>query len=259
MGTRGRGRLFLILMTMMKHASLALTLVLGAALFGSTASAQLLDTAGSVNLNGSATSNEATVDTAVDVSVDAETDTAATSSEAATESGSGFSFSIERASMDANTEYAVSDADFVRSAASLESYASATVRADERLESLTVENGRLAMEYRKAAKFLWLIPASMKVQVTADANGDVSVKYPWYAFLMQTDESRVDLEARLATEIEAINDSMEFASDAELSGEASATGIQADPEVRRWARIIESAYIAVSGSTRVEASAEATS
>lgn len=235
-------------MTMMKHASLALTLVLGIALFTSTASAQLLDTAGSVNLNGSATTDETSVDTAADVSVDAETDTTATSTDAGAGTGSTVNFSIERASMDANTDYAVTDADFVRSAASLESYASATVRADERLESLTVEEGRLDMEYRKAAKFLWIIPASMKVRVTVDADGDVAVKYPWYAFLMQTDESRADLEARLTNDIDAVNGSMKV---------ASGSGVQADPEVRRWARIIESAYIAVSGSARVDASAEA--
>lgn len=244
-------------MTMMKPARLALTLVLGISFFATTASAQLLDTAGSMNLNGSAAADETSIDTAVDVSVDAEADAGATSTDDEADTGSTFNFSIERASMDANTDYAVTDADFVRSAASLESYASATVRADERLESLTVEEGRLDMEYRKAAKFLWLIPASMKVRVTVDGNGDVAVKYPWYSFLMQADESRTDLEARLTNDIDAINDSMEVMSDAELAGEASGSGVQADPEVRRWARIIEGAYVAVSGSARADASAEA--
>lgn len=253
---RGRGRLFLILMTMMKHASLALTLVLGVALFGSPASAQLLDAAGSVNLTGSTTSNEAATDTAIDVSVDAEADTNDT---VAPSAGSAFSFTVERSSMDEDTTYSTTDADLVRSEGSLESYASATVRADKRFESLTIENGELEMEYRKAAKFLWIIPASMKVHVTANVSGDVAVRYPWYAFLLQAEEKRADLEARLETEIADINSSIEVANSTELSGGTRGSGISGDSEVRRWARIIESVYVAVSGSTHVDASAETTS
>lgn len=245
-------------MNMMKHASLALTLVFGVTLFGASAFAQLLDSTGSVILNDSTTSNETSVDAAVDASLEVGASATSTEDGEEADAGSSFSFSIERDAMDPNTDYAVTDADLVRSEASLESYASATVRADERLESLMVEDGRMDMTYRKDAKFLWFIPTSMHARVTVDANGEVSVRYPWYSFLMKVDESRADLEARLTSEIRDINNSIEIAADAELSGETS-TGIQADPEVRRWARIIESAYVAVSGSTRVDASAQAQS
>ena len=237
-------------MIMMKHASLALLFVLGAALFGSSASAQLLDTTGSVNVNGTTSADETVVDIGTDASVDA----SATSTDDDTEedSASSVQLSIDRATLDVDTDYAVSDADFVRSAASLESYASATVRADERLESIEVADGRMDMTYRKEAKFLWLIPASMTVRVVVSEDGEVSVRYPWYSFLMQTEESRADLEARLAAEITDINASIETAGAAEARG-----GIQANADIRRWARIIESAYVTVAGSARVDASAAA--
>lgn len=235
-------------MTMMKHASLALLFVLGAAIFGSTASAQLLDATGSVNVNSTTTADETRTDASVNVSADADAD-APTSSEDA-DTGSVVELSVDRASLDASANYAVSDADFVRSASSLESYASATVRADERLESIVVSEGRMDMTYRKEAKFLWVIPASMSVQVIVDEDGEVAVRYPWYSFLMQAEESRAELEARLASEIGDINASAE-------TTVSAGTGAQTNADVRRWARIIESAYVAVSGSARVDASAEA--
>lgn len=248
MRVRGNGRLFLIHMTMMKYASLALLLVLGAALSGSSASAQILDTTGSLDVNGTTSSEQAATDTTVDVSADA----AATSTDAMeADSASSIELTVNRDTLDADTDYAISDADFVRSSGSLESYASATVRADERLESIVVADGRMEMEYRKSAKFLWLIPASMTVHVAVDEDGEVSVRYPWYSFLMKTEMSRAEIEASLAAEISDINASVDAAATAGTSG------IQANADVRRWARIIESAYAAVSGSAWVDASAEA--
>lgn len=160
--------------------------------------------------------------------------------------------------MDENTEYSITQADSVRTSASLESYAAATVRADERLKSLDMTENGMDMKYRKAAKLLWIIPASLTAHVSVDQQGEVSVSYPWYAFLMSTDESRESLEAEIRQEIDSIDGSIEAAGDAEGTVSASSR-IQADPTIRRWARIIEAAYIAVSGDTRVDASAEASS
>ena len=248
----------------MKQASLAFALVLGLTLTGGTAFAQLLDTNAGLDVEGNVGGSGA----GVSADVDAEMRGAATSTDSAAEEdetassqtdlGSTFSLSITRDDLDENTEYAVTDADFVRSEASLESYAAATARADERLESIVIEGNRLDMEYRKPAKFLWIIPSSILARVSIDAGQDVTVRYPWYSFLMGVDESRADLAARLQAEIDAINSSMQLAAASEVSGEAS-SGIQADPEIRRWARIMESAYVTVSGDARVDASAQAAS
>ncbi|MES2931626.1 MAG: hypothetical protein V4682_02920 [Patescibacteria group bacterium] len=256
---------------MMKLFSLALLFSL--VVVAGSAQAQILNTNGSASVNGSAstgnddTSVSADADTTVDANVDADTtndsdSTTATEGDASVSgnamSDSGIGFNILRSEMDENTDYAVTKADSVRTSASLESYAAATVRADERLDSVEMNSGQMDMEYRKPAKFLWIFPASLKAHVTVDQEGEVTARYPWYSFLFSTDETRSALEAEIRDEVEAIDDSAQVTASAEVSGTAS-TGVQGDPVIRRWARIIEAAYIAVSGDARVDASAQASS
>jgi len=263
-----RGRLFPIHQNfMMKLASLALLFSL--ALVGGTAHAQILNTSGSASVNGSASTGATDTDVSVDADTagDANTSpgsdrTPGTDGDASVsgnaQSDSGIEFNVLRGKMDENTEYVVRSADSVRTAASLESYAAATARADERLDSVEMREGKLDMKYRKPAKFLWVFPASLKAHVTVNQEGEVTARYPWYAFLLSTDETRSALEAEIRDEIVAIDQSAQIAADAEISGAAS-TGVQRDPAIRRWARIIEAIYIAVSGDARVDASAQAAS
>lgn len=256
--------------TMMKYASLALLLSL--MLSGGSAHAQLLDASGALDVNGSASADtdgaSVSSDTNMHADAGADADTGTSTGSAGTDEsgdvsgamdlGSAIEFSIKRSDMDEDTDYAVTDASSVRSSASLESYAAATMHADERLESLEMNGSGMDMRYRKPARFLWIIPASLTARVSVDTDGDATVRYPWYSFLMATDESRADLEARIRAEITSIQDSMQVAADAEAAGTAS-TGLKGDPEIRRWARIIESVYAAVSGAVRADASAQAAS
>lgn len=65
------------------------------------------------------------------------------------------------------------------------------------------------------------------------------MRYPWYSFLVATDESRVDLEARLRGEVNAVEAGLAANAEATRSG-TSQTGIQVGTdEVRRWARILD--------------------
>lgn len=254
---------------MMKLASLALLFSL--AFVGSSAQAQTLNTG--VNVNGSASTrnSDTSVKTDADSSVDANTNeddsTAADDSSSAgvdssasgtMNSGLGVGFSILRSEMDSSADYAITKADSVRTSASLESYAAATIRADERLDSVEMKEGKMDMQYRKPAKFLWIFPASINAHVTVDQEGTVTATYPWYAFLFSTDESRSELEAEIRSEIESIDETARVAASAEVAGDASVS-VQDDSMIRRWARIIEAVYIAVSGDARVDASAQASS
>ena len=254
----------------MKLASLALLFSL--ALVGGTANAQVLNTSSSVNVNGSASTgaDDTSVSADADTSVDADSNTSdssddsngdtgmgsGTSADATT--GSAIGFSILRSEIDESADYVVTNASSVRTSASLESYAGATVRADERLDSLEVKDGSMDMEYRKPAKFLWIFPASLKAHITVTEQGEISARYPWYAFLFSIDESRSALEAEIRDEIKSLDASAQAGADAEVSGTAS-TGVQGDSMSSRWARIIEAVYIAVSGDARVDASAQASS
>jgi len=237
---------------MTKYVSLSLAaLVLGFSLIGVEAHAQLLNANGSAGASVNVTD---TVDADVDVSADttADTDTSSTDEEANADAAVVADFSFTRDNLNQDTTYSVTDADFVRSSASLESYAATSVRDDERLESVAVAEGRMDMRYRKDAKFLWVIPASMKVDVAVAGDGDVTVRYPWYSFLMATGESRADLEARLESELASIDNSTASSEQAELSGTASA-GVQANgADVRRWALILDRMHTALSASGSVE-------
>lgn len=239
---------------MMKYASLAL--LLSFSLVGGSAHAQILDT--TLDVNGDASTSESDAGVSADTSVELR----ATSSQETTgptmSAGLDTGFSITRGTLGEGTNYTTTNAGSVRSSASMESYAAATVNADERFDSVEMNENGMEITYRKPARFLWIIPASLKTEITVASDGAVTVGYPWYAFLMSTDESRAALEAEIKSEVDAIDDALEVALAAEAAGTASG-GIQGDPVIRRWARILEATYIAVAGDARVDAGAETSS
>ena len=240
-------------MTMIKYGALAVVLAAGVSLAGS-AQAQLLDTATGINVDAGAGSNGTGVDASTDVRASSTEDragsdmSAATGTDAQPNGSAGVAgtlgFSLNKRAMSDDTEYSVTDAGAVQTAAGLESYAATSMRDDERLESVRLEDGTLEMTYRVDARFLGFIPGSMDVRATVTADGTVDVRYPWYAFLMRASESRADLEARVASEQEAIAD--DFA-------EASA-GVSADTaELRRWALALERMRMSLYATASAEA------
>lgn len=234
---------------MMKLSTLAIALALGLA---PLAQAQVLDA--DVGVDVGAGTGSAQVDVSADANTDAGTDTesgAAAESTAEIVVDSGLNFRFGREDLDESTEYTVVAADSVRSAAALESYAAATVRNDARVESLALEDNRFEMAYRKPARFLWIIPASMTIRAETDAEGNVSVDYPWYSFLMSTGESRADLEARLAAEIEVLQNDTASAAVAATTTTTARTGIGRDPEIGYWARVMDRTYTALAGQATV--------
>lgn len=239
-------------MTMKKYVSLSLAaFVLGFSLIGVEAHAQLLNANGTAGANTNITDTiDADVDVSADTAVDA--DTSSADEEASSDATVVADFSFTRDDLDQNTEYGVRDVDSIRSSAGLESYVAASVRDNERLESVAITDGRMDMRYRKDAKFLWVVPSSMTVDVEIANDGDVMVRYPWYSFLMASGESRADLEARLETEIVSISNSIAAREQAELS-ETATTGIKTDgADLRRWAHVLDRVYAALSVSGSVE-------
>jgi hypothetical protein len=115
------------------------------------------------------------------------------------------SFTFSQRNIDTSAQYSVTDADAVQTQASLESYAGSLVRDDERLEEAVLEGDTLTVKYRLDADFLGFIPSSIVATAIADATGTVTVVYPWYAFLMNTSESRSELETRLTKEQSGVN------------------------------------------------------
>lgn len=239
------------LMTMMKYASLSLALVLGLSFITAEAHAQLIDVNGSAGVNTTVT-DTADVDADVSAGATADEGTASSDAEASSDAAVVADFSFSRDDINQDIDYTITDAGSVRSSAGLESYVAASVRDDERLESVAVADGRMDIRYRKNVKFLWVMPSSMRVDVAVANNGDVTVRYPWYSFLMATGESRAALEARLEAEVASIDSSAVMSEQTELSTTATA-GIQTGgADVYRWARVLDRMHTVLSASGSVE-------
>lgn len=165
--------------------------------------------------------------------------------------------SVMRGSMSEDTNYGVTESHEVRSAAGLESYAAASVRADERLDSVAIADSQMRMTYRKEARFLGFVPGSVRTDVSVDADGQVTVDYPWYAFLFAKGESEDELAARIQADVMAFSGASDDAGAMTATTTASAsTGIQTgSDDVRYWAQVIDSVHAALSAEANVSAQA----
>ena len=234
----------------MKQTTLGL-LAATALLAAPAANAQMLDTTVLLEAGQALTATGTSLDTDVTASTSIttpvlDTGIAASSSagmEASNDNAYGFSLTSKSA---AETEYAVRDASEVQSMASLEAYAGASIRDDERLESVTLNEDTMTLRYRTDAAFLGFIPASMNVTASVTADGAVTVKYPWYSFLMNARESRADLEARLTKEQGAVRD--------EIAETAVMGGADASVQARQWALMLERLRMSLYAQSSAEAS-----
>lgn len=103
--------------------------------------------------------------------------------------------------LDASADASVTAADDVTDGESLASFVRARMQEDENLEGADFsDDAAMDVEYRTQARFLGVIPSSMRVHVIAHDDGTVSVAYPWYAFLMTGVTSHEDVEAMLSAE-----------------------------------------------------------
>lgn len=245
-------------MTIKHYTTLALAAALGLTTSAAAVEAQVLDSSSTVRIEtGADLGSEGGA--GLDVSADARTTAtssaatdaqalSATSSMGAMVQGDGtLAFSFDRKSLDDGTVYSIDDVARVQSSAGLESYAATSVRDDERLESVSLEDNMLSVRYKTDAKFLGFIPASMSVHATVDANGAVTVRYPWYAFLMSSFESRTELVARLTKEQGSIRDEISEASVGMTAGSGASV------EARQWALMLERLRSSLYANSSVEA------
>jgi len=219
---------------MMKITYATFALLATFALVGtSVVNAQMLDASGAFNLNAGTNIGADESETGVSTDVQATTSVTTGTEESSmmatgtemgtTEPSSLLSFSLSRSDVNDSTEYNIQDAVNVRTTAGLESYVGSSIRDDERLESAALENDSLEVTYKTDAKFLGFIPGSMNVTAVTSADGSVEVRYPWYAFLMSSYETRSELETRLTNE------------QASIRNEVSAS----TNEAQQWAFMLE--------------------
>ncbi|HUQ30100.1 MAG TPA: hypothetical protein VM103_01115 [Candidatus Paceibacterota bacterium] len=98
----------------------------------------------------------------------------------------------------------------VSSEAALETHAMTLTKSDENLEAVALSSDKISLSYREPAKLFGFITLHVPIQVTVTASGEAKVHYPWYSFLMATNQ------AGIAVRTQAITDQ-------HLSGEETAT------------------------------------
>jgi len=108
---------------------------------------------------------------------------------------------ISRADVEGgNTETSVIAASSVRTQADLSGYVAAQIVADENISEVEASAQDVSVTYAQRAKLFGFVPVHVEATATVMADGSVDVSYPWYAFLMTTNEA--ELEASLHESVE---------------------------------------------------------
>ena len=193
-------------------------------------------TEGTVNVGGAGANGTAQANIGVGVDVGADADSSGTTSGSGTagsgsadasatiEANAGVSIQpliITRAHIDSGAVAAtVSSPSGVKTQADLSGYIAAEMKADKNISSVEAASGEVVVTYKQPAKLFGFIPVTIAATATVDASGNVEVSYPWYAFLMVTNES--DLEARIQSRVSA-DVNLDVSANAEANADANAT------------------------------------
>lgn len=134
---------------------------------------------------------------------------------------------MTRADLSAGTSIQTRSAAEVSSNADLSGYIAAEMQNDENLAKVETSSNTVSVTYQEPARFLGFIPLSLKATATVDAQGDVSISYPWYSFLYA--KADADLEAQLESRLSSVfAGSASAAGGTQLAGSAGASGTDAD-------------------------------
>lgn len=80
----------------------------------------------------------------------------------------------------------------------LRAFALSSMRSDEDLNSISFESDTVTVVYNDEGRFIGFIPVTLTVKVSVDQNGDVTIDYPWYGFLVAKDKADIDARVRAA-------------------------------------------------------------
>lgn len=89
----------------------------------------------------------------------------------------------------------------VDSRGELKTYGNAVMMEDGNLKSISFTDQSATVEYKEHAKLLGFIPVLVNVRVEALADGSVTVHYPWYRFLLITNESKLKTDLETAAKV----------------------------------------------------------
>jgi hypothetical protein len=91
----------------------------------------------------------------------------------------------------------VTSAEMVASQDDLSTYTAATVKGDANLVSADLSPRAVSVSYKERGYVFGFIPTWITARAEASADGTVQISYPWYGFLVSTDE--VGLKSKVET------------------------------------------------------------
>ncbi len=110
---------------------------------------------------------------------------------------------VTRADVDAGATAAINVSPAsVYSDADLSGFVAAQITADKNVAEIEASSDNVSVTYKQKAKLFGLIPVTVNATAIVLADGSVDVQYPWYAFLMVTNEG--SLEAAIEDRVGAI-------------------------------------------------------
>lgn len=117
--------------------------------------------------------------------------------------GSGASIGVDRGDVESDNTTSIMTSGQVRTQEDLKAFAESSLRGDANLEGMTFSDSMVDVAYKSKGRFLAIIPMTFTAMARVKADGDVSIKYPWYHFLV-TSEDNANLEASMKSEIQAM-------------------------------------------------------
>ncbi|NNM83619.1 hypothetical protein HKL94_00130 [Candidatus Parcubacteria bacterium] len=90
------------------------------------------------------------------------------------------------------------------SSATLHTHAAALVASDTNVSSVTLSPQKVTLSYKEPAKLFGFIGVWVPVSVSVGATGTTTVAYPWYSFLMSTNQAALTIRAQAAVDKEMV-------------------------------------------------------
>jgi len=114
---------------------------------------------------------------------------------------------LTRGSLSAEILGNVTAAFEVESDTDLKAYATVLMQADENVSDVSLSEDMVSVRYQQPAELFGFIESSLTVEASVDAQGTVTVSYPWYSFLYSTNKAEVEAAVEAAVPSVSVNTS----------------------------------------------------
>ena len=97
----------------------------------------------------------------------------------------------------------IDEAEDVHSELDFKHFVAHKAKADARIKSVDVSDGKVEVEYEESGKWFGFISGTVDAKASADVKGNVEVEYPWYHIFMSGTHSSASLQSEIARALAA--------------------------------------------------------